>query len=53
MSTGFEKPELDGKTVMHTVAEADGSEIHQAPDTGRAEEVQETVVQQPAVHHIN
>ncbi|KAK2470510.1 hypothetical protein H9L39_18127 [Fusarium oxysporum f. sp. albedinis] len=58
MSTGFEKPELDGKTVMHTVAEADGSEIHQAPDspatdTGRAEEVQEPVVQQPAVHHIN
>ncbi|KAK2670188.1 hypothetical protein RAB80_014325 [Fusarium oxysporum f. sp. vasinfectum] len=58
MSTGFEKPELDGKTVMHTVAEADGSEIHQAPDspatdTGRAEEVQKPVVQQPAVHHIN
>jgi hypothetical protein len=56
MSTGFEKPELDGKTVMHTVAETDGNEIHQAPDspaTHRAEEVQEPVVQQPTVHHIS
>ncbi|KAF4965394.1 hypothetical protein FSARC_6808 [Fusarium sarcochroum] len=56
MLSSFEKPELDGKTIIHSVAEADSSEIHQAPDNSTSrgtEQVEVPVVQQPIVHHIN